>query len=86
MFACGNSFYVCLRPFFFRHFPPARSTASSLAVYLPVQSLDRKARFTPISASSGPSVGPECTFLILVDSDWSLPLKEVDSGLTLLLV
>ncbi len=27
-----------------------------------------------------------CTFLILVDSDWSLPPKEVDSGLTLLLV
>ena len=27
-----------------------------------------------------------CAFLILVDSDWSLPLKEVDSGLTLLLV
>ena len=38
------------------------------------------------NAPVGPSIGPTCTFLILVDSDWSLPLKEVDSGLTLLLV
>ena len=30
--------------------------------------------------------GTRCTFLILVDSDWSLSLKKVDSGLTLLLV
>ena len=30
--------------------------------------------------------GTKCTFLILVDSDWSLSLKKVDSGLTLLLV
>ena len=28
----------------------------------------------------------DCTFLILVDSGWSLSLKEVDSGLTLFLV
>ena len=41
---------------------------------------------TPQNAVEGPAVGPSCTFLILVDSDWSLPLKEVDSGLTLLLV
>jgi len=33
-----------------------------------------------------PKVGTICTFLILVDSDWSLSLKKVDSGLTLLLV
>jgi hypothetical protein len=38
------------------------------------------------NACTGPRFGPVCTFLILVDSDWSLSLKDVDSGLTLLLV
>ena len=33
-----------------------------------------------------PPHGTICTFLILVDSGWSLSLKEVDSGLTLLLL
>jgi hypothetical protein len=41
---------------------------------------------TAENACMGPKDGPVCTFLILVDSDWSLSLKEVDSGLTLLLV
>ena len=51
-----------------------------------VQNVDRCKQKTAENACMGPKDGPVCTFLILVDSDWSLSLKEVDSGLTLLLV
>ena len=56
------------------------------AVTVVVHSVDHYRQYTRENDGSGPPDGPLCTFLILVDSDWSLSLKKVDSGLTLLLV
>jgi hypothetical protein len=72
--------------FIFNHKDSKKAATVAAQVSMVVQDVGHRRRFTPIIADGGPSTGPPCTFLILVDSDWSRPLKEVDSGLTLLLV
>ncbi len=74
----------------FRHFLYFFPRLSTLLILTILRHLSLKpghiAHFNTLYALHVPQTRTHCTFLILVDSDWSLSLKKVDSGLTLLLV